>query len=822
MIVSFDSPAASLFVSVIDQETEEPIEGVSVTPDRYLMEYFTDEDGRCEFEALPTGDYEITFTAMDYLPLTEQYRIDGEGELRLDVEMLYAEFTTELDEISIEMGIDEIREIDFEVTNTGNGALSFTNELCLLGDANAEPFDIRNQIPVGELLNESRVQGAIFTDELFYLACANNRDPQIVILNREGDIVNRYDQFGDGGRYGYKDLAFDGELIWGAENRTLFVFTPEGELRSEMRSPFNPTTNIAFDNDRELLWISSTTTNIVGIDREGRQIAELDRDGLRIYGLAYWADDPDGFPLYAFHKDNNLGRQLISKFNPENGERILIRNLEPENGGEAAAAFITNQYDIYSWVFMSVINNGADDRIDIWQLDARTDWMEIEPAVGIIDPDEISEFALTLDATGLPPEVFEAEIVFSHNGRGRETHIPITMTILADNAPEERQLQLHRGWNMVSVNVEPENNDIIDLTQELVDNDLLRLMKDGAGRFYVPEHNFNNIPGWNVAEGYQINMIEAGELLINGIEVEFERPIQLIEGWQIVSYYPRIEVDPWVALSGIIDVLILAKDEQGRFLNTEFNFCNLPDLAEGNGYQMKLSEETELVWCVEGDEENVVARYEETKEPQRLLHLGCKNATGENMSLLVLSEAVQDGEIGVYTKDKLIGSGVMQSGKCGIAVWGDDQTTDMIDGAISGEIFEIDLHVDYDTPTRGARIYYPHYEIIKGDGKYHPNDFQAIRLLDSNNAPTEFGIVSAYPNPFNSSTTITYNLTESGYITLHLFDLNGRQVMDNYSGNVSAGSHTLTIDGSSLSSGVYIAELKMGDKESKKKLTLIQ
>ncbi len=814
-VISFDSPAALLLVNVTDRETGEPIEGVETSLDRYLIRSVTDEDGICEFEALPTGDYELTFTASDYLTQTVEYQIDGEGELQLEVEMLYSEFTTDLEEISVDLDADEISEIGFEVINTGNGNLTFSNDLCLIGDANAEPWELRTQILAGEILEEPRVQGVVFIEDLFYIACANNRDPQIVVMNSEGEVVNSYEEAGVEGRYGYKDLASDGEVIWGSEANSVFAFSPEGELIRELRSPFNPTNNLAYDNDRELLWISSTTTNIAGIDREGRQIAELDRDGLRIYGMAYWADDPDGFPLYAFHKDNDLGQQLISKFNPENGEHILVRNLEPENGGSAAAAFITNQYDIYSWVFMSVINDGGDDRIDIWQLDARTDWMDIEPTDGIIEPDEVCEFTLVLDATGLPPEVFEAELVFTHDGIGGETRIPITMTVNGGNAPQERVLQLHQGWNMISVNVEPDDNDIIVLTQELVDNNLLRIMKDGAGRFYVPEHNFNNIPGWNVAEGYQINMINDGNLTITGMPVEFDRPIPLNEGWQIVSYYPRIESHARIAFSGILDELILAKDEMGRFFNVEFDFCNMFPLAEGSGYHVKLSEVVELVWCIEENEEVVIARNEEKKQLQRLQHFVSKEATGENMSLLVLGDKVPDGEIGVYVNGNLVGSGVFQNGRCGVAVWGDDPTTPEIDGALSGQL------LNYSFADENRR-YQVSFETITGNGLYKHDDFQAIRLLEVKEQPIEFGIVSVYPNPFNSSTSITYNLTEAGIVNLNLFDLNGRLAMNILSGETSTGKHSTTIDGALLSSGVYIIELRTNGKVSKKKLTLIK
>jgi len=807
-VLSIESDVSTVIGNVMDSATEQPIENVLIDIDQYKISRFSNGIGDFSFENLPLGDYAFNISADDYLPQLAEIELEEAGEFELNIEMLHSTCEPDIENVAEEIGVDQQIEVGFNVANAGTGPLTYTTDLSLIGDANAEPWEIRRQIPVGQILNEARVQGAVWANENFYVAGSNDRDPQIYVLNVEGELIDQFAQTGNNGSYGFKDLTFDGEWIWGSGSGVIRAFSLDGEIMAEFEGPFNPTSNFSWDSDRELLWVSSTTSDIMGIDREGNAIVELDRDGMRIYGLAYWPNDPDGHTLYVFHRDNEMGDMIVTKLNPEDGNRIDVSILEPDGGGNPSGAFITNQYDIYSWVFLAVANSGSDDRIDIWQLAARTDWMELDPVNGIIQADESEDFTLTLDATGLPEEVFEGEIVFTHDGVGGETRIPIAMSIGGGQDIAERMLFLSEGWSMVSVNVQPDNDNIVAMTQTLVDQNVLLMVKDGMGRFYSPAFNFCNIPRWNTAEGYLIKLDGRGQVSIVGISIPFDEPIPLNEGWQMVSYYPRDAVQPLVAMAGILDVLLLSKDGQGRFCNPEFNFCNMADFEEGQGYLMKMDEAIDLIWQL-GDEEEMVS----TQIPHQFLPRLV--TTDNNLSMLVLGDVPSGGEVGIYAGDLLVGSGVLDNGKCGIAVWGDDLTTDNVDGAIHGEVLGMKLFIDH--VEHSAQV-----NIKRGSGSYLTNGFQVMEISDVSSIPEEFGITSTYPNPFNSSTSVTFNLLETGLTNLALYDLAGRLVTDLLSGEITAGQHTLTIDGADLTSGVYILQLNSNQQISRQKITLLK
>jgi hypothetical protein len=79
-----------------------------------------------------------------------------------------------------------------------------------------------------------------------------------------------------------------------------------------------------------------------------------------------------------------------------------------------------------------------------------------------------------------------------------------------------------------------------------------------------------------------------------------------------------------------------------------------------------------------------------------------------------------------------------------------------------------------------------------------------------------------YPNPFNPTTTIAYDLPRAGHISLRVFDLLGREVAVLKDGLVQAGSHRGRFDGTNLASGIYFARLDAGVFTQTKKLVLLK
>jgi hypothetical protein len=125
-------------------------------------------------------------------------------------------------------------------------------------------------------------------------------------------------------------------------------------------------------------------------------------------------------------------------------------------------------------------------------------------------------------------------------------------------------------------------------------------------------------------------------------------------------------------------------------------------------------------------------------------------------------------------------------------------------------LFSDSLRIESDDPVRPVR-----YVSVTGECVEI-----AVDPLESL-LPSSFA-VAAYPNPFNPSTTIRYDLPASGKIRVSVFDLLGREVATLFSGTQTAGSHEARFDGSQLSSGIYFVRLQTNQQQSQHKIVLLK
>jgi len=89
-------------------------------------------------------------------------------------------------------------------------------------------------------------------------------------------------------------------------------------------------------------------------------------------------------------------------------------------------------------------------------------------------------------------------------------------------------------------------------------------------------------------------------------------------------------------------------------------------------------------------------------------------------------------------------------------------------------------------------------------------------------APYILKLFSNYPNPFNSSTIIKYELTKEQNISIAILDIKGRKISNLFAGEISAGVHNITWDAHSLASGLYIVRIKWKSGIAVKKILLLK
>ena len=88
--------------------------------------------------------------------------------------------------------------------------------------------------------------------------------------------------------------------------------------------------------------------------------------------------------------------------------------------------------------------------------------------------------------------------------------------------------------------------------------------------------------------------------------------------------------------------------------------------------------------------------------------------------------------------------------------------------------------------------------------------------------PGSYSLGQNFPNPFNPSTVIRYQLPASSQVSLKVYDVLGREVATLVDTRESAGIYSVSFDGSNLASGVYFYRLQAGNFSDMKKLTLLK
>ena len=92
--------------------------------------------------------------------------------------------------------------------------------------------------------------------------------------------------------------------------------------------------------------------------------------------------------------------------------------------------------------------------------------------------------------------------------------------------------------------------------------------------------------------------------------------------------------------------------------------------------------------------------------------------------------------------------------------------------------------------------------------KANPNTAEAVELSP------------VFPNPFNSSTTIRFNLPAPSWISLVIFDVNGREMARLIEGQYSTGTHQVVFDASACDSRIYFYSIRTKDGVITKKMVV--
>lgn len=113
----------------------------------------------------------------------------------------------------------------------------------------------------------------------------------------------------------------------------------------------------------------------------------------------------------------------------------------------------------------------------------------------------------------------------------------------------------------------------------------------------------------------------------------------------------------------------------------------------------------------------------------------------------------------------------------------------------------------------------------KGNNLYLDNiglNTAKLTLNPASQLPTVYKLENNYPNPFNPSTTISFDIPKTSMTKLIVYDILGREVKRLVNQIMTPGNYKVQFDGTNLASGVYFFRLEAGSFVDVKKMLLIK
>ncbi len=102
------------------------------------------------------------------------------------------------------------------------------------------------------------------------------------------------------------------------------------------------------------------------------------------------------------------------------------------------------------------------------------------------------------------------------------------------------------------------------------------------------------------------------------------------------------------------------------------------------------------------------------------------------------------------------------------------------------------------------------------------NTSYIVGVEDLGGVPAPVASIASYPNPFNPSTTISFNVPKSGHVSVKVFDVRGRMVANLHDADMQAGRFAVQFAGNDLASGTYFARLDGNGFSAVQKMQLVK
>ncbi|MCF7911211.1 MAG: tandem-95 repeat protein [Candidatus Cloacimonetes bacterium] len=405
---------------------------------------------------------------------------------------------------------------------------------------------------------------------------------------------------------------------------------------------------------------------------------------------------------------------------------------------------------------------------------------------------------------------------------------------------------LIENWNWISFNVHPEDTSLNGVFDPLSDN--VNVVKNQTqSSLYIPEYNdwMGDLDYVTDGEGYLVQMNQGfQEFVVNGSVIPASTPIEMLEDWNWIAYYPHSPDSLSNALASILDNVETVKDQQHSadyYPDWDLWLGDLDTMQPGVGYKVKLTQSDELIYPA-------------------LVTRNAQDGSSQNSKFKIQNSSLR-WEIMPGTEDNMIAMAQMTTPSGNIMPLNDVSCAvfDINGNCRSNGYWQFVPQLNYGfwyfTIVGNIENEPLHFVYYDSEGFEHISEYELIFNADTklgnpyNLLSIEFNITEGgedldvpdsyilnqnYPNPFSLKTgdrdyctSFRYGLPVTGQIVLSLYNIKGQKVCDIVNEVQDAGFHVAEWDGTdskgnSVAAGLYFYHLKSAGTSLHRKLIIIK
>ncbi len=347
------------------------------------------------------------------------------------------------------------------------------------------------------------------------------------------------------------------------------------------------------------------------------------------------------------------------------------------------------------------------------------------------------------------------------------------------------------GWNLVS------------LPLQVQDYSVSTLYPSATSSAYAYDHGYVTTNTMDNCGGYWLKVDSTKSQIITG-EKLCNISCTLRQGWNIIG-----------SSSLPVDVTSIFTEPAGAISSQFFGYDNgyfsEATLQPAKGYWVKASQDAKMILKQGFANKTTLLSNLEPDAKHRLLTFTVTDAVGNKQKLFVtkfqntldkqmnyeLPPPPPEGSLDVRFasqkfvevvsggKEELLAINISSSAYPITISW---ETTAKLDGSASLVIENKEINVKAHS---SSRINQPQGKIL-------------LKLNVSSGIPKEYALHQAYPNPFNPSTTIAFDLPKDAMVTLKVYDVLGREVAELLNNQqYEAGQHEVLFNANNFASGLY-------------------